>query len=98
MTIEERFKYAEQKRAEAFGNDSVSGIAFWDGYIAALEDSKDYRKASEVAKELIKHLAKFVDDKEMLMSFYGKSGWFIKVDDVTDFIADINRMYAEGKG
>ena len=98
MTIDERNKYAEQKRDEAFSKDSLSGISYWDGYIAALEDSKDYRNATEVAKEIIKHLAKFVEDKEMLMSFYGKSGWFIKVDDVTDFIADINRMYEEGKG
>ena len=57
-----------------------------------------YRKASDTAKEIIKHLARLVEDKEMLMSFYGKSGWFIKVDDVTDFIADINRMYEEGEG
>ena len=41
MTIDERIKYAEQKRDEAFSNDSVQGIVYWDGYIAALKAVKE---------------------------------------------------------
>ncbi len=37
MTIDERIKYAEQKRDEAFSNDSVQSIVYWDGYLAALK-------------------------------------------------------------
>lgn len=41
MTIDERIKYAEQKRDEAFSNDSVQSIVYWDGYIAALKAVRD---------------------------------------------------------
>ncbi len=41
MTIEERIKYAEQKRDEAFSNDSLQSLCYWDGYIAALKAVKD---------------------------------------------------------
>ena len=37
MTIEERIKYAEQKRNEAYNNGSLQSICYWDGYIAALK-------------------------------------------------------------
>ena len=37
MTIDERIKHAEQKRDEAFSNDSVQSIVYLDGYIAALK-------------------------------------------------------------
>lgn len=37
VEIDERIKYAEQKRDEAFSNDSVQSIVYWDGYIAALK-------------------------------------------------------------
>lgn len=41
MTIEERIKYAEQRRDEAFSNGSLQSIVYWDGYIAALKDVCD---------------------------------------------------------
>jgi hypothetical protein len=41
MSIDERIKYAEQKRDEAFINDSVQSIIYWDGYIAALKAIKE---------------------------------------------------------
>lgn len=41
MTIEERIKYAEQQRDEAYKKDSIQGIVYWDGYIAALKDVKE---------------------------------------------------------
>ena len=45
MTIDERIKEAKKKRNEAYRKDSVQGIVYWDGYIAALkavkEDSED---------------------------------------------------------
>ena len=59
MTIDERIKYAEQKRDEAFSNDSVQNLCYWDGYIAALKavsDESGYRKASEVAEDIIRIL------------------------------------------
>ena len=48
MTIDERIEQAEQNRTEAFRNDSVQGVVFWDGYIAALkavkEESRDEQR------------------------------------------------------
>jgi predicted transcriptional regulator len=41
VEIDERIKYAEQKRDEAFSNDSVQSIVYWDGYIAALKAVKE---------------------------------------------------------
>ena len=41
MTIDERIKYAEQKRDEAFSNGSLQSICYWDGYIAALKSVKE---------------------------------------------------------
>lgn len=46
MTIEERIKYAEQKRDEAFSNESLQSLCYWDGYLAALravEEDKNER-------------------------------------------------------
>jgi hypothetical protein len=95
MSIDERIKIAEEKREEAFKINSMHFIDYWDGYIAALKEVNEegYRKASEVAKEITKYLAKLVDDKEILMCFGGQSSWFIKVDDVTDLIAELNKKY-----
>lgn len=44
MTIEELIKYAEQKRDEAFSNDSLQRLCYWDGYLAALMDVKEGSK------------------------------------------------------
>ena len=41
MTIEERIKYAEQKRDEAFSNESLQSLCYWDGYLAALNDVEE---------------------------------------------------------
>lgn len=41
MTIDERIKYAEQKRDESFSKDSVQSLVYWDGYIAALKAVKE---------------------------------------------------------
>jgi hypothetical protein len=97
MNIDERIKYAEQKRDEAFREDSLSGISYWDGYIEAVKavNEEGYRMASEVAREITKYLAKLVDDKEILMCFGGQSGWFINVDNVRDLIAELNKKYTE---
>ena len=59
MTIDERIKYAEQKRDEAFSNGSLQSLCYWDGYIAALKavsDESGYRKASEVAREIFEEI------------------------------------------
>ena len=45
MTIEELIKYAEQKRDEAFSNDSLQRLCYWDGYIAALKVVKESEDA-----------------------------------------------------
>jgi hypothetical protein len=50
MNIEERMKYAEQKRDEAVSNGTVNDICFWGGYIAALkaverDNKNEQRKA-----------------------------------------------------
>ena len=71
-------------------DDSIQGLE--DLLIEAIITA-GYRKASEVAREIIKYLAKLVDDKEILMCFGGQSSWFIKVDDVTDLIAELNKKY-----
>jgi hypothetical protein len=47
MTIADRIKSAEASRDEAFRNNSISGVSYWDGYIDAL-------KAVEGEKLLIK--------------------------------------------
>ena len=56
-----------------------------------------YRKASDVAEEIIKDLVKFADDKERQMSFHGHSVWYIDADDVTDFIAELKKKYESEK-
>jgi hypothetical protein len=56
-----------------------------------------YRKASDVAREIIKDLVKFADDKERQMSFHGHSVWYIDADDVTDFIAKLKKKYEVNK-
>ena len=57
-----------------------------------------YRKASDVAREIIAYLVKFADDKERRMSFHGHSVWYIDADDVTDFIDELKKKYTEGEG
>lgn len=37
MTISDRIKSAEASREEAFRNNSISGVSYWDGYIDALK-------------------------------------------------------------
>lgn len=37
MTIADRIKSAEASREEAFRNNSISGVSYWDGYIDALK-------------------------------------------------------------
>lgn len=56
MTIDERIKHAEQRRQESFGYDSLQGISYWDGYIAALkaikEESRDEIKSDQIIKAM----------------------------------------------
>ena len=54
-----------------------------------------YRKATDVAREIIADLVKFADDKERQMSFHNHSVWYIYADDVTDFIAELKKKYTE---
>ena len=60
MNIEERIKYAEQKQDEAFRNNSIQSLNYWEGYKTAMEHigDKGYRKASEVALEVIDEIEK----------------------------------------
>lgn len=47
MTISNRIKSAEASREEAFKNNSISGVSYWDGYIDALkafEEDEDERR------------------------------------------------------
>lgn len=44
MTLEERIKYAEQKRDEAFSNGTMQDLVYWNGYIAALKDVREDEK------------------------------------------------------
>ena len=41
MSIDERIKIAEEKREEAFKINSMHFIDYWDGYIAALKETKE---------------------------------------------------------
>lgn len=55
MTIQERIKYAEKRKDEAFSNCGLSELTYWTGYLDAvkacaeeyhnLEQSRDYWKA-----------------------------------------------------
>lgn len=47
MTILDRIKSAEASREEAFRNNSISGVSYWDGYIDALRVG-----SGEVATEI----------------------------------------------
>lgn len=41
MTIQERIKYAEDKRSEAFSDGTLQDLTYWNGYIDALKAVKD---------------------------------------------------------
>ena len=94
------------KQIEDMAKDIACKITWDDDEIPTvdcLETAKrlynaGYRKASDVAEEIIKDLVKFADDKEKQMSFHGHSVWYIDADDVTDFIAELKKKYTEGEG
>ena len=68
---------------------------------AVFEDGRKagYKEgASEVAREIIKDIVDFADDKERQRLINGHSVWHIESDDVTDFIAELKKKYTEGKG
>ena len=52
---------------------------------------------SEVAREIIKELAAFVDKKERQKLIFGKSIWYVESDDLTDFIDELKKKYTEGE-
>ena len=54
-----------------------------------------YRKASEVAREIVTDLVKFADDNERQRLINGHSVWYIDSDDITDFIAELKKKYKE---
>lgn len=54
MTIDERIKYAEQKRDEAFSNGSLQSLCYWDGYLAALKAVKEASRDAEEIFEAIR--------------------------------------------
>lgn len=66
MTIEERIKHAEEKKAAANSKNSLGDVSYWVGYIDAvtavaedihnMEQSRDYWKAK--AEKLGKKLHK----------------------------------------
>ena len=41
MSLEERIKFAEQKRDEAFSDGTLQDLSYWNGYLAALKAVKD---------------------------------------------------------
>ena len=64
MTIDERIKYAEQRKKTAFEKGGLSDLVYWSGYLDAvkamaedmhnLEQSRDYwrAKAEKFGKKL----------------------------------------------
>ena len=93
MTIDERIKYAEQKRDEAFSNGSLQSLCYWDGYIAALKavsDESGYRKASEVAREIFAEIEKF--NRPPLPEC--APVYIIKANEY----AELKKKYTEGEG
>jgi hypothetical protein len=40
MSIEERIKYAEDKRDDAISNGTLNDIVYWNGYLDALKAVK----------------------------------------------------------
>lgn len=77
--------------AASIGCDKYAGSVAIAKYLY----NADYRKASEVARDIIADLVKFADDKERQMSFHGHSVWYIDADDVTDFIAELKKKYIQ---
>ena len=47
MSIEERIKYAEEKRDVAFSDGTLYDLTYWNGYIAALKAVQDDVGGSE---------------------------------------------------
>ena len=37
MTIQERIKYAEKRKDDAFGNCELSNLVYWTGYLDAVK-------------------------------------------------------------
>ena len=56
MNIDERLKYAENRRDESITNGTSYDCAYWNGYLDVLKAVKDYRKASEVAREIFEDI------------------------------------------
>ena len=74
MTIDERIEYAEQRRVESFGYDSLQGISYWDGYIKALKDLKKENREMNKDKNTMD-----LTDKRILDATCGsRSIWFQK--------------------
>lgn len=38
MTIEERIKYAEERRDDALSNGTINNVVYWNGYLDGLKE------------------------------------------------------------
>lgn len=106
MNIDERLKYAENRRDDSITNGTSYDCAYWNGYLDALKAVKDYRKASEVARETVEAIKKEVSKKEQYIGdLYGCGGFMIATTDLEDIIrrymfdtyeeAELKKKYTE---
>ena len=114
MTIEEHIKYAEQKQDEAFNNNSLQSLAYWDGYKTAMEHvlDKGYRKASEVAMEIFDEIEAHFDTRIAFYQDMRFRAYSVGKDDEVKYantmitnltiykeeIAELKKKYTEDEG
>ena len=59
MNIEERIKYAEQKRDEALSDGTLQALTYWNGYLAAL---RKLRRRQTMKDKQIDEMAKIMNE------------------------------------
>ena len=93
MTIEERKKYAEQKRDEAFDKGSLQSICYWDGYLAALKDIK----ASEIAIKVLEDVTSLLKELKEGYAFFDDASQEFAIKHAMLAVADLKKEYLEGE-
>ena len=72
MTIQERIKYAEEKRDEAFSDGSIHNLTYWNGYIDALKKVLD-DGASIIVNNFGKECKRITNEGHMTINIGGKN-------------------------
>lgn len=91
-----RDKQIEEMAKQLYGNFGLS-MPTARNVATYLTEKKGYRKASEDAGKIIKDLVNFADDNKKEILVYGHGVWFINLDDLTEFIAELKEEYTESE-